>query len=105
MLVSTDKRNWVAPSKVPRSESICESEEEAEVDDKAEIRAAAEYIVSIFREPLEAKGASLFSLDDELGEGVDFCRKYFNCQLGNYKKVWYTLHSTHDAQSGLANCC
>ena len=96
ILVFVDTRNWIAPRRVPRGDS--DSEQEEEVDDKAEIRAAAEHIISIFREPLEAKGACRFSLDDELEEAVDFCRKYLDCQVEDYKKVWYTLHSTHDAQ-------
>lgn len=96
ILVFVDTRNWIAPRRVSRSDSDPEPEEE--VDDKGEIRAAAEHIVSIFREPLEAKGGCLFSLDDELEEAVDFCRKYLDCQVEDYKKVWYTLHSTHDAR-------
>ena len=51
--------------KVLRTKSDTECERRGE-DDKAEIRAAAEHIVSIFWEPLEAKGAYQFSLDDEL---------------------------------------
>ena len=96
ILVFVDTRNWIAPRRVSRSDSDPEPEEE--VDDKGEIRAAAEHIVSIFREPLEAKGGCLFSLDDELEEAVDFCRKYLDCQVEDYKKVRYTLHSTHDAR-------
>ena len=30
-------------------------------------------------------------------EALDFCRKYLNCQVEDYK-VWYILNSTHDAR-------
>ena len=104
-----DTRIWVAPRKVPTTESDSECEEEVEVDDKAEMRAAAEYIVSIFREPLEAKGACLFSLDDESEEAVDFCRRYLNCQVEDYKKVWsicikHMMHESGLMLCSLANC-
>ena len=35
-----------------------------------------EYILKVFREPLEAKGACIFSLQDEADEVVDFYRKF-----------------------------
>ena len=73
-------------------------QEEDEEDDKAEIRAAAEHISSIFWEPLEAKNACLVSLNDKVDEIVDFCRKYLDV-LEDYKKVWYKLHTTHDARN------
>ncbi len=79
---------------VGRSQSNSDAEEEQDADDMAEIRAAVEHIVTIFRDPLEAKGACLSSLDDELEEAVQFCRKYLDVQLEDYMKVWYKLYST-----------
>ena len=35
-----------------------------------------EYIVTIFREPLQAKDACIFSLQDEIDEIVNFYSKY-----------------------------
>jgi hypothetical protein len=64
----------------------------------AGIREAVEHIITVFREPLEAKGACLSSLDDELEEAVHFCRTYLDSQLEDYRKVWFKLHSTHDSR-------
>ena len=71
ILLYADTCNWI----VLRSEPDSECEEEEEIDDKAELRPVVEYIVSIYGETLEAKGACLFSLDDKLEEVVHFCRK------------------------------
>ena len=67
-------------------------------DDMADIRAAVEHIITVFREPLEAKEACLSSLHDELKEVVHFCRRYLDSQLEDYRKVWFKLHSTHDSR-------
>lgn len=67
-------------------------------DDMAGIRQAVEHIITVFREPLEAKGACLSALDDELEEVVHFCRTYLDSQLEDYRKIWFKLHSTHDSQ-------
>ena len=66
-------------------------------DDKSHIKEAVEHIISVFREPLEAKGAELFSLQDELEEVVDFFRRYLNTGE-EYKKVWYKLFTAPDAR-------
>ena len=98
ILVFLDTCSWTAPVRVVRrSSSSSDTEEEEEADDKAEIRAAVEHIITVFRHPLEAKGASLSSNDDDL-EAVDFCRRYLDCQLEDYRKVCYKLHSTHNSQ-------
>ena len=39
----------------------------------------------------------MFLLDDELEEVVDYCRDYLDCKLQDYRRVWYTLHTIHDA--------
>ena len=62
-----------------------------------EIKAAVAYIVAIFREPLEAKGADLCSINDELEEMFSFCTTYVDVLAENYKKIWYKLFSAHDA--------
>ena len=67
-------------------------------DDKAEIRSAMEYIVTMFREPLEAKNTCIFSLQDEIDEVVDFYRKYLESQGEDYRKVWYKLFVAQDAR-------
>ena len=98
ILVFLDTCSWASRAKRRRADGSDSEQEEDEEDDKAEIRAAAEYISSIFREPLEAKNACLASLNDEVDEVVDFCRKYLDV-LEDYTKVWYKLHITPDARN------
>lgn len=62
-----------------------------------EIKAAVAYIVAIFREPLEAKGADLCSINDELEEMFSFCATYVDVLAEDYKKIWYKLFAAHDA--------
>ena len=88
ILAFLDTRTWTTP-RIP-TDSVA--------DDKAEIREAMEYIVTIFREPLEAKDACIFSLQDELDEIVDFYRKYLENQAEDYRKVWYKLFTAHGAR-------
>ena len=95
ILVFLDTCSW-APRQ--RRAANSDSEQEEDEDDKEEIRAAVEHISSIFREPLEAKNACLASLNDEVDEVVDFCRKYLDV-LEDYKKVWYKLHTAPDARN------
>ena len=91
ILVFLDTRSWTAPRVSIDSAGLGS-------DDKAEIREAMEYTVTIFREPLEAKGACIFSLQDEIDEIVDFYRKYLESQGEDYRKVWYKLCTAHDAR-------
>ena len=85
ILVFLDTQSWV-----PRNEgSVSE-------DDLTEIYAAVEYITSHFREPLEAAGVTLASIQDELQEIVDYARKYLNLATESYQTIWYKLHTTHD---------
>lgn len=94
ILVFLDTRCW--PSTTPDDES---AETEA-VDDKDELRLAMEYIVTVFREPLEAKQTCIFAFQDELEEIVDFYRKYLVTQGEEYRRVWYKLHTASDATKG-----
>ena len=87
ILVFLDTCSWVVGASSDTSEEMA--------DDMANIRAAVEHIITVFRKPLEAKGACLSSLDDELEEAVKFCRRYL---LEDYRKVWFKLHSTHDSR-------
>ena len=64
----------------------------------AEVKEAVEHISTHFRLPLEAKGVSFLSLQDEAEEVIDCARTYLNiCQI-EYRKVWCTLFSCPDAQ-------
>ena len=62
------------------------------------IIAAADYLISLFRHPLEAKGASISSFNDELEEIVSFARNYLNIEQENYKTIWYKLHTTYESK-------
>lgn len=54
--------------------------EELAVDDKAEIQAAFGCITPcFFCKLLELKGATLFQLNNELDNAVEFCRNYLDC--------------------------
>lgn len=64
------------------------------VDDFAEVRVAVEYIISVFRTPLEAKGMCVASIQDEVEDGVSYAQKYL--QIG-YRKIWYKLHTSPDS--------
>lgn len=63
----------------------------------AEIRTAVEYILSVFRVPLEAKGACRVSIRDELEEAVSYARGYLPIPTANYRKVWFQLHTCRDS--------
>ena len=68
-----------------------------EPDDFAEVRAAADYIVSFFRIPLEAKGMCAASIQDEVEDVVSYARKYLQISSENYRKIWYKLHTSPDS--------
>lgn len=92
MIVFLDTRSWA----IRRTEEL---DEEMDVDDRAHIKETVEYILTVFREPLEAKGMSVFSLQDELEEVVDFYRQYLvDTQGEDYRKVWYKLFTAPDAR-------
>ena len=57
---------------------------------------AVEYIISHFREPLEAKGGNMSSIHDEVEEIVQYTRKFFSI-ADDYHKIWYKLHVMPDA--------
>ena len=68
-----------------------------DLDDFAEVRAAVEYIISIFRIPLEAKGMCAASIQDEVEDVVSYARKYLPISSENYRKIWYKLHTSPDS--------
>ena len=91
IFVLLDTQSWHL---LPRCDHSNTEEEE---DDLAEIREAAEYVTSHFRKPLEAKGVTLASFQDEIEEIVPYARKYLNISSEGYQKVWYKLHTAPDA--------
>ena len=101
ILVFLDMCSWAAPGVGSSSETR---------EKMADIREAVEHVISVFREPLEAKGACLASLDDELEEAVQICRRYLNSQLEDYKKcgsssIPPTTHGNGRQCFFSVNCC
>ena len=63
----------------------------------SEIFSAVEYITSHFREPLEAVGADLALIYDELEECVGYARKYLSILSESYQTIWYKLSISPDS--------
>ena len=72
IIVFLDTRCWSRPM----------ANEDSSGDDNTQVKEAVEDIVSSFREPLEAKGTSTFSINPEK----------------SYKKVWYKIFTAPDAR-------
>ncbi len=54
-------------------------------------------LTDVFRAPLEAKGADLSSIIDEIVDAVDYVRTYLRSNTMTYNKIWYQLYSSPDA--------
>ena len=65
-------------------------------DDFTTVIEAVEYIISHFREPLEAKGGDMSSIHDEVEEVVQYTRKFFSI-ADDYNEIWYKFHVVLDA--------
>ena len=80
------------------TQSWCCSQADTDEDDMASIKSAVEYLSSHFREPLEAAGVSLASIQDEIEEAVDYARNYLRIGSESYQKIWYRLHTATDVE-------
>lgn len=77
----------------------CPSEVEIDEDcSLAEVKESVEHIATHFRLPLEAKGVSLVSLQDEVEEAVEYTRTYLDISGTEYRKVRYKLYTCPDAR-------
>ena len=94
ILVVLDTQNWLHRQK---SEDGSGNDSEEEDSGLAEVKSALEIVTTFFRVPLEAKGAHLSSLLDEIQEVVEYSRMYLSIEKESYKRVWYRLHSAPDA--------
>ena len=63
-------------------------------DHLSEIKSALVSITDVFRAPLEAKGADLTCILDEIEDIVDYARTYLRIGHDSYNKVWYQLYSS-----------
>lgn len=64
-----------------------------------ELKAAIELISSRFRDPLEASGVIVSSLQDEIEDAVEYAGQYLSLESIHYRKVWYNLHICPSASS------
>ena len=74
-----------------------EAESSNEDDRLSEIKSALVSITDVFRAPLEAKGADLTSILDEIEDIIEYARTYLRIGCNSYKKVWYQLYSSPDS--------
>ena len=68
--------------------------EGSSVDDRLSEINSAHVSITVFRAPLEAKGADLTS---EIEEIVDYARTYLRIECDSFSKVWYQLYSSPDS--------
>ena len=66
-------------------------------DNVSEVSEAAEYIVSLFRIPLEARGMSAELIGDEIENVACYARKYLPIGTENYRKIWYKIFTSPDS--------
>ena len=88
ILLVLDTRSWQLSN---------ESEDISDDDRLTEIKSALLSIIDVFRAPLEAKGADLTSILDEIEDIVEYARTYLRIGSDSYNKIWYQLHSSPDS--------
>ena len=88
LLVFLDTQSWCEMDNSSESQA-----EEASSDDSLD---AEEYVISIFRALLEARGICVASIQDELE--VHFAGKHLPLCTLNYLKIWYKLHNCPDSE-------
>ena len=91
ILVFLDTQSWQ-----PHSSLSATNDENS---DLAEIREAVEYITCHFREPLEAKGITMTSIQDEIEEIVLYARKYLGIDKEGYQKIGKKCHNTPECRT------
>ena len=79
------------------TQSWQDSEGSSKDDRMSEIKSALLSLTEVFRAPLEAKGADLSSILDEIEDIVDYTRTYLRIGCDTYRKVWYQLYTSPDA--------
>ena len=83
ILLSLDTQSW----------------QQSETEDNRfdEIKSALLSIIDVFRAPLEAKGADLTSILDDVEDIVEYARKYLRISSDSYTKIWQLLWSSPDS--------
>ena len=95
LLVFLETETYAKWSRAPNSDEDDDIDEDCSL---VEVREAVEKIAAHFRIPLEAKGVSLVTLQDEVEEIVEYARTYLDISCTEYRKVWYKLYSCADAR-------
>ena len=99
LLVFLETKSWAKCSHTPAAHSDNEDNIDEDSDcSLVEVKESVEYLAAHFRSPLEAKGVSVFTLQDEIEEIVEYARTYLNIHSTEYWKVWYKLYSCPDAR-------
>ena len=96
ILVFLDTQTW-RPLSAVSGESDSESESSANDKSLAEVTVAVDLIATTFREPLEAVGVNLLTLQDQITEVVVYARNYLSIETEDYHRVWYKLHVCPDS--------
>ena len=79
------------------TQSWQDTDDNAGEDRICEVKSALLKIIDTFRPPLEAKGADLSAILDEVEEVVEYSREYLRIGSDSYKRIWYQLHTSPDA--------
>ena len=96
ILVFLDTQTW-RPLNAVSGESDSESESSANDKSLAEVTVAVDFIATTFREPLEAVGVNLLTLQDQITEVVEYARNYLLIETEDYHRMWYKLHVCPDS--------
>ena len=92
LLVFLETQSWAKQSTRGRhlvADSYSEDDIQIEEDcSLVEVQACVDHIATHFRLPLEAKGVSIATLQDEVEEAVEYARTYLDIDRTKYHKVW-----------------
>ena len=79
------------------TQSWQEKDPSSDGEEMAEVKAAVEYLVLVFRTPLESRGVCISAIQDELEEAVEYARRYLAIGTESYRNIWYKLHTCPSA--------
>lgn len=56
-------------------------------ENMAEIKATVEHLISVFRAPLESRGACNATIQEEVEEAIEYTRRYLTIGIESYRKI------------------
>ena len=74
-----------------------DSEGSSADDHLSELKSSFLSITAFFHAPLEAKGADLSPILDEIEDIFDYARTYLRIASESYSRIWYQLRSSPDS--------